>query len=415
MKKTARDPLVDLSRSMGAFGRTIDQLQSDYTALEERHRALNDELAQINVKLQAASDANQRLAVYLDHVLAQVPAGIIAVDTTGVVRLYNPTAAALLGVPASDALNRPYAEVWPDRAADPASAAACAAGHPPVAQVRREFPHAGGLPTVVTVSTVRLAPEMEDAVDQHAGALEVLADLSTFETLQNQIAHMRTLAALGEMAATVAHQIRNPLGGMLGFAELLQRRLDGQSEPREMADKIVAGARQLSETIQRLLDFARDLRLEPRSVDWPQFLQAALNQYEENARHRGKQLRLVRRWPERLPPGKIDPLCLRQALWNILENAEQACEDGPIECSAAALADGGVCLRVADRGHGIDPQLLERVFAPFVTTREKGTGLGLATARKVIEAHGGRIALCNRDGGGVEVSVELPPDCREGR
>jgi len=409
MDTAPTDPLVNLTRSVDAFGRTIDHLQDDYAALERRYAELNAELVQNNQQLQIALAANRQLAGYLDSVLAEVPAGIIAVDGDGIVRLYNPAAAALLELPAEQVVQRHYHDVWPERAADTATAAACAAGHPPVAQSRRELQRAERPPIALSVCTVPLSGHDTTVGGRPAGALEVFTDLSAFESLHAEMARMSTLAALGEMAATIAHEIRNPLGGMMGFAELLARRADDDSMQREMAAKIVAGAQQLSRMVQRLLEFARDPKLEPKPVEWPRFFQMALDQYEDNARQRGKRLKLIRRWPERLPRGRADVLCLRQALWNILENAEQAVDPGgEIEVTASALPDGGLRLQVADRGHGVDPGVLDRAFVPFVTTREKGTGLGLATAKKIVEAHGGRISLRNRAGGGAEVCIELP-------
>ncbi|MEW5700996.1 MAG: ATP-binding protein [Candidatus Zixiibacteriota bacterium] len=402
------DSLVGLTRSVDAFGRTIDQLQAEYTALEQEHAALNARLSEINVQLESALAANRRLAAYLDRVLGEVPAGIIAVDKDGVIRLVNRTAAMLLNVTVDEVLNRRYEDVWPGRADGGATAAGCAAGHAPVTQWRREVPRPGQAPLVLSVSTVPLVDG--DGMGETHGALEVFTDQSVFESMHAEVIRLRALASLGEMAATVAHEIRNPLGGMLGFAELLARHVPEDSEQQDMAQKIVTGARQLSQLVQRLLEFARDPKLALKTIEWPRFLESAVGQYEENARQRGRTIRFVRRWPERLPPGRADALSLRQAIWNVLENAEQAADgDSAIEVSASPREDGGVCVRVADRGCGIEPHILERAFMPFVTTREKGTGLGLAAARKLVEAHGGRISLQNREGGGAEVDIELPP------
>jgi signal transduction histidine kinase len=110
-----------------------------------------------------------------------------------------------------------------------------------------------------------------------------------------------------------------------------------------------------------------------------------------------------------LPPGRADAVCLRQAIWNVLENAEQATGDaGPIAVSAEISSAGGIRLTITDSGAGIADDMAERVFLPFVTTREKGTGLGLATARKIVEAHGGQIKIGNHASGGAAVCFELP-------
>lgn len=227
--------------------------------------------------------------------------------------------------------------------------------------------------------------------------------------LAAEIARLRALSSLGEGVATIAHEIRNPLGAIAGFAELLARRCDGHPELRDMSQKIMSAAQNLNVLVQRLLELVRNTPIQIRPVEWPHFLNATLDQFEEQSRHRGARLTLVRRWPERLGEGRADALCLRQAVWNVLENAEQVSSpSGQIEVDVSADAQGGLRLRIADRGPGIDPALLPRLFTPFVTTREQGTGLGLATARKIVEAHGGRIAIRNRRGGGAEVEIDLP-------
>lgn len=227
--------------------------------------------------------------------------------------------------------------------------------------------------------------------------------------LAAEIARLRALSSLGEGVATIAHEIRNPLGAIAGFAELLARRCDGHPELRDMSQKIMSAAQNLNVLVQRLLELVRNTPIQIRPVEWPHFLNATLDQFEEQSRQRGARLTLVRRWPERLGEGRADALCLRQAVWNVLENAEQVSSpSGQIEVDVSADAQGGLRLRIADRGPGIDPALLPRLFTPFVTTREQGTGLGLATARKIVEAHGGRIAIRNRRGGGAEVEIDLP-------
>ena len=397
----------DWTRSVEAFTRMIDRLQAGYAELEARHTELNNELAAVNDSLRLAAEANQRLAAARDRVVAAVTSGIIAVDSRGIVRLFNPAAEKLLGLKAKKVLNRPYADVWPERLDDSATALACAKGAAPVSNCRREVNRPGDAPVILSVSTAHLGLAASSAED---GAIEVFSDLTPLERMNAEVARMRTLAALGEMAATVAHEIRNPLGGIIGFAELLARRTDGDSEQSEMVTKILTGAQYLNTLVERLLNFAREPQIDPRQIEWRKFLDAVVDQYEEGARRRGARLTLVRNWSEKLTTGSADGICLRQAIWNVLENAEQAVgEDDKVEIAAEPRPDGGLRLTIADRGCGIDPKVIGRVFSPFVTTKKKGTGLGLATAKKLVEAHGGVIAIESQARVGTTVRVELPP------
>jgi signal transduction histidine kinase len=241
------------------------------------------------------------------------------------------------------------------------------------------------------------------------GAIEVFSDVTRVESMQAEVVRMRTLAALGEMSATIAHEIRNPLGGITGFAELLARRSADDPKHREMTGKILAGARHLNSLVERLLEFAREPRVDLRPVDWSRFFHATLDQFEEASRQRGARLTLVRHVPEHLPAGRADGLCLRQAIWNILENAEHATDGGgTVEVAAEPAAAGGIQLRISDNGCGVDPKIADRVFSPFITTKTRGTGLGLATSKKFVEAHGGMIAIESHPGAGTTVRVDLP-------
>lgn len=397
------------TRSVEAFTRMIDRLQSDYAELEKKHAELNSELAAMNHSLHLAAEANSRLAAYRDRIVAAVTAGIIAVDGDGIVRLFNPAAARLLDKAPDAVLNRPYAEIWPERRDDPATARACAQGIGPVNEQRREIPRSGKAPLVVSVSTIRLGTSLSD------GALEVFTDMTQSERLYSELTRMRTLAALGEMSATVAHEIRNPLGGIIGFADLLARHMDGDPKQKDMVNKIVTGAHYLSSLVDRLLEFAREPKLTMRPLEWRSFLDTTLDQYEDNARRRGARLTLTRRFPERLFSGCADSLCLRQAIWNVLENAEHAVrDDGQVAVESQVLSDGSLSVCITDNGPGIDADMRERVFSPFVTTKKKGTGLGLATARKFVEAHGGTVSIDSQSGAGTTVSIVLPPMSEEG-
>jgi two-component system sensor histidine kinase HydH len=208
----------------------------------------------------------------------------------------------------------------------------------------------------------------------------------------------RHLASLGEVAAVISHQIRNPLTSMKGHAQLLAETLDGDAPQRLRADRVVDDARRLEQLTHDLLEFVRSRQVRRIPTDPATLVRsacAALN----DPRVRVDVGDLSGRW-------SLDGTKLEQALVNVVDNALSIADD-PVEVVARVDGDDLV-IRVRDNGPGIPAGAEERVFEPFHTTRVQGTGLGLAVARGIVEAHGGRIAARNCSEGGAEVELRLP-------
>ncbi|MEO8601211.1 MAG: ATP-binding protein [bacterium] len=215
------------------------------------------------------------------------------------------------------------------------------------------------------------------------------------------------LAALGQLAATIAHEVRNPLGIMRSAAQTLSETLpSANAEARQASDFIIAEIDRLANVVNSLLSYARPLQLTPRAVQ-------AAELFDHAARLAGgdpalRRVRIVRADSTVMPPLYADADLISQVLLGLLGNAAEAMPDGgTVTLDAVALSDA-VQLRVADCGPGVPADLRARIFEPFVTTRARGTGLGLAIARQIVEAHGGRIDIGDADGGGARFVVTLP-------
>jgi len=204
------------------------------------------------------------------------------------------------------------------------------------------------------------------------------------------------------MAATVAHEIRNPLGGLKGYAALLARDLPGEDPRARLVSKVIDGANQLELVVSDLLEYTRPVLLRLEEISCAETTEAALRYLGEIPagiqvlNQVGEDHRVV-----------ADGMKLRQALLNILQNAVQSI-DGPGEVAIASEQDAtSTVFTIRDTGRGIQPGLLEKVFSPFYTTREKGTGLGLAVAAKIVEAHGGKIWAESCEGRGSQFHIRL--------
>ena len=220
------------------------------------------------------------------------------------------------------------------------------------------------------------------------------------------LARRNRLAELGEMAAGVAHEIRNPLGGIRLYAGLLERDLIRDPERLGLLRRLLDGVGQLDRIVGEMLDFTRRIVPQPREVEAERLLEAALEAALPAPGAAGG-VRVLRRYVPALRV-RADPHHLHRALLNLVLNALEAMPEGGTLILAAADLPEGVELRVEDSGPGIPPEALGRVFDPFFTTKARGTGLGLAIVQQVAEAHGGSAEAGNRPGGGACFRILLP-------
>jgi two-component system sensor histidine kinase HydH len=227
--------------------------------------------------------------------------------------------------------------------------------------------------------------------------------------LEAQLNQTERLAALGEMTAGVAHEIRNPLGIISSTAELLQERL-GRYEPQNrLAQIIVEEVNRLNEKVTEFLDFARPRVPNLRSCDLEKVLDRSLEflQPEIDRLH----IAVERQYLLNGIPQMADADLLHQAFLNLLLNAIQAMPQGGSLKVSTALGpkSQGSRISIQDSGQGIDPEMVKKVFNPFFTTKEKGSGLGLPIVKSIIESHQGAIKIESERGQGTVLTIELPP------
>ena len=235
-----------------------------------------------------------------------------------------------------------------------------------------------------------------------------VSDLSSeLEQKNALLARRNRLAELGEMAAGVAHEIRNPLGGIRLYAGLLERDLARDPERLGLLRRLLDGVGQLDRIVGEMLDFTRRIVLQPRDLEAERVLEEALRSALPADGAAAGPVRILRRYATGLRL-RADPHHLHRAVLNLVLNALEAMPEGGVLTLAAEAFPGGVELRVEDSGPGIPAETLGRVFDPFFTTKAQGTGLGLAIVQQVAEAHGGSVEALNRPEGGACFRIRLP-------
>ncbi len=264
----------------------------------------------------------------------------------------------------------------------------------------------GALARAFNDMAASLASNREELTEKNAALIDANRELVE---MQQQLVRSERLAAIGQLAAGVSHEIDNPVGIILGYAELLLDELPEGDERRDDVQAIIDECKRCRRITGGLLGLARSSSGERKAVRMSELVQGVFDSLRPQKLFRGIELRLVA--PEENDSVAADPGQLRQILVNLLINAGQAMDGGPgiIEVKLQAK-DDGIVLLVRDTGPGFSPQIRERVFDPFYTTksREEGTGLGLTMCRQLVGDHGGTIVAENAPEGGGQVRVFLP-------
>jgi signal transduction histidine kinase len=257
-------------------------------------------------------------------------------------------------------------------------------------------------------------------IEGERGQLLTLVDVTEAAEAEQDLRRQESLAAVGQAAAQVAHEIKNPLGSIrLGVAML--RDMTRDREAITTIDLVERGIEHLSKLTLDVTQFSRRRALTLSDVDLSDLMSDSLDLIAEKIRE--KRTPVERRFPEEPLRGHWDEDQLRQVFVNLLANAVDASPAespvtvtvGPAEVAAGARRNGesgktvsGARVRIEDRGEGMDEQTRARIFEPFFTRKKKGTGLGLAIARQIVEQHGGHIRVESAPGSGTSFTIELP-------
>ena len=334
--------------------------------------------------------------------------GVLAITRDGLLALMNEEAYRIFAITPEEAdLGRPAADVLRE--------------HPEVVRVLSTVFDLHLLPNRVEL---RLRPSgkvigytlalVRDDAGEVVGAAMFFKDLTRVEQLEERERLRDRLAAVGEMAAAIAHEVKNPLAGIEVMAGLLRRKISDAPDAQAALTDIINEAKMANAIVQEVLDFVRPIRLHMEHTSVADAVHAGVQLADTQAR-RGD-ITVAACVPEGLPLIQGDQHQLAQLFTNLLANAYEAMGGrGHVAISAAAVRveDGGegreaVQVEVTDGGPGMPPDVADRVFDPFFTTKAKGSGLGLAIVRKIVDAHDGQIDLKTAPGSGTTIRVTLP-------
>lgn len=401
--------LVSLQKSFEDFQLRSERLSRAYEAMQRDFKKVNIELDAKNVELKKSLAVQEEMQTYLNSILESMDNGVIGVDISGKITHFNRAAAEISGFVSNDVLGKPYTDIFSKQ--DENEAALLCVLQTGKAQKRDEkvIWHKDGHPVPVSYQTARLA----DSTGVTLGAVEIFSDISKIKKLEGEMQQSRTMAALGEMSATVAHEIRNPLGAMGMWAGLLERDFSPDDTRGHTLKKIIEGLSRLNKIVSNLLVYTRPIKTELRKVILESILEEIVDFIEIEIERLGQKVTVHKKWDPACQSFVLaDPEKIEQVVMNLCLNAVQAMPEGGVLTIAIdpslSSESGHQSFSITDSGVGIDKSELQKIFAPFYTTKANGTGLGLAIVKKFVEYHSGYIDVSSVPNEGTTFKIFLP-------
>src|SRR4029079_4676872 len=367
----------------------------------------------LNMKTGAPAKRQSPAQISWEQILANLDDGVIALDTQSKIIFFNEASEMLTDISSGTAVDQSFEKIFKR---EPWLIELVKTTHAPPhkrAGVEGDLVSRWGrkLPVGVTVSPLR------DRQGQFIGTILLLRDIKRRKELEEDLKRADRLALMGTLAAGLAHEIRSPLGGIKGAAQLLRRAADGDASVHDFTDIMIREVDRVNQLIEQLLDLSRPSQIKFAAINIHEILEDVL--LLENQALTGKELHVRKRFDPSLPPIRGDRAQLTQVFLNLVKNAFQAMDAGGVLTLTTRLetdyhirepgtaANRLIWVDFADDGQCIAEAHLAHIFSPFFTTKVNGTGLGLATCDRIMREHGGTIRVESVAGKGSTFKVSL--------
>ena len=360
------------------------------------------------------SEMQSRPDIFHANIIDSVGDGVIVLDADGIITLMNPAAEEISGVSRRQAQGNSFAAIFREDRLLIEMVEKTAATGMTISDHENVVLKRSGHTTPVSVTTSPLLLESGERV----GSILVLRDLTNIRDLERAVRQADRLSSLGTLAVGLAHEIKNPLGGIKGAAQLLEQELPEESELRDYTRVMIKEVRRVNRIVEELLELASPRKLKLVKVNLYKTIGDILLLQKRGTE--GKNITFRQQFDPSIPPILGDEALLTQLFLNLIKNAVEAVGDeGLVQVTSRVVSDYSmsqnwerrsrmVALEVSDDGPGIGKEQMEHLFTPFFTTKAKGTGLGLAICQKIVLEHRGMIKVESERSKGTTFTVMLP-------
>lgn len=382
--------------------RLVHTLQEKVAELSRLHQVASDMANDLRQQMEERTAELHRSEHLTESIITHLASGLMVADSGGAITLINPQGVLTLRCEAEEVLGSKLTDLFPN-----AGELLEVRSEPSQRELELTLRDGGTIPLGFSNSY------LTDVQGNREGVIVVFRDLGEIKQLRAELRRKDRLAAIGQVVAGVAHEIRNPLFGITSVAQILKRELDLTAVHRELVEAMFSETQRLNVLVSDLLLFGRPSRLERKPIDLQQLLDSCCHLYAGEIRERSIELRKT--YHPHLPVVAADQDKLKQVILNLLKNALEATPAGGVVTVGAeglkSESNGEanrVAVRISDTGCGVPSEDTERIFDLFFTTKPRGAGLGLSISRRIVEDHGGKIVVDSHPAQGTTFTIELP-------
>ncbi len=394
---TKEESIKHLATAFSLFSKETHRLENAYMRLQNRFKDVNTELEKTYLELRKKITDLHSITSYLNNLLKNISQGIIFIDLDGIVTTYNPAAEKIIQKQENDLLFHKFSDVFSDDFFG--------------FSINNALSHSLSRNlNYITINSKDIeitTSFVHDCPRSYQGIIIILRDVTELQKLQNLANRNERLKELGQMAASVAHEIRNPLGAIRGYASLLYRDLENSKHLQNMSSYILEATKSLERLVNNVLHYTRPLKLSFEPIDIV-FLTKDLIKSIKVDPSFSNDIKIALHLSDSFIEIKADKHLLKAAILNLIVNAYQAMDDIGTITISIIKNQNHLSLSITDTGLGIEEKDLENIFSPFFTTKQKGNGLGLSEAYKIIQAHFGHLDVRSLKDQGTTFTINIP-------